>query len=76
MENQRMKNRNIVRTVDTQITNHRPTMGELNCLSRILRKAVHRSVADALLKGFMWACWPEWYEKNKWEYYETKGLQP
>jgi hypothetical protein len=43
-----------------------PTMGELNCLWRILRKATHRNVADALLKGFMWACWPEWYDRNKW----------
>ena len=47
-----------------------PTMGELNCLSRILRKATHRNVADALLKGFMWAIWPEWYERNKWECYK------
>jgi len=37
----------------------RPTMTELDCLSRILRKATHRNVADALLKGFMCACWPE-----------------
>ncbi len=49
----------------------RPTMAELNCLSRILRKAKHRNVADALLKGFMWACWPEWYERNKWEFYNA-----
>jgi hypothetical protein len=46
-------------------------MGELNCLWRILRKARHRVVADALLKGFMWACWPEWYERNKWEFYQV-----
>jgi hypothetical protein len=39
-----------------------PTMHELDVLARILRKATHRNVADALLKGFMWACWPEWYE--------------
>jgi hypothetical protein len=50
-----------------------PSMSELNCLSRILRKATHRTVADAFLKAFMWACWPEWYEHNKWELYESKG---
>jgi len=52
----------------------RPTMRELDCLSRILNKATHRKVADALMKGFLWACWPEWYERNKWEYYESKWL--
>ena len=46
-----------------------PTLGELNCLSRILHKARHRNVADAFLKAFMWACWPEWYERNKGECY-------
>ena len=54
----------------------RPTMGELNSLARILRKAKHRSVADAFLKAFMWACWPEWYERNKWEFYKSKGQAP
>ncbi len=53
-----------------------PTMHELDVLARILRKATHRNVADALLKGFMWACWPEWYERNKWLYYESKGIKP
>lgn len=49
----------------------RPTMGELNCLWRILHKATHRNVADAMLKGLMWACWPEWYDRNKWECYKA-----
>lgn len=47
-----------------------PTMAELTALSRILRKATHHNVADAMVKGFLWACWPEWYERNKWECYK------
>lgn len=39
-----------------------PTMTEINALRAILAKAKHRSVADAMLKGFLWAVWPEWYE--------------
>ena len=54
----------------------RPSIGELNSLAKILKKAVHRTVADAFLKGFMWACWPEWYERSKWEFYESKGVKP
>jgi hypothetical protein len=57
-------------TADRRMERGAPTMGELNALSRILRKAKHRNVADALLKGFMWACSPEWYERNKWECYK------
>jgi hypothetical protein len=51
-------------------------MGELNCLARILRKATHRNVADAFLKAFLYAVWPKWYERNKWEFYRTKGIKP
>jgi len=45
-----------------------PTLAELDCLSRILRKATHKNVADATLKGFLWACWPVWYEHYKKEF--------
>lgn len=53
----------------------RPTLTELNCLSGILRKAAHPAVADAFLKGFMFAVWPEWYERNKWELLDSKKLE-
>jgi len=51
-----------------------PTIGELNCLSRILHKAIHRRAADSFLKAFMWAVWPEWYDRNKWEFYKSKVI--
>lgn len=42
-----------------------PTMTELRVLRGILRKAQHPSVAEGMLKGFMWAVWPEWYDRWK-----------
>lgn len=39
-----------------------PTLTELRVLRGILGKSQHRNVADAMLKGFMWAAWPEWYD--------------
>lgn len=39
-----------------------PTMAEINMLRTILAKAEHPGVADSMLKGFLWAVWPEWYD--------------
>lgn len=51
----------------------RPSMEEIDCLSRILRKARHRNVADAVLKGFMWACWPDWYKEASDEFLRERS---
>ena len=41
-----------------------PSNSELKLLGAMLDKSAHPNVAEHLLKGFLWAVWPEWYESR------------